>query len=56
MIRSLLFVTVLTVVWVLSEHPVALVFLAVSVVWFLNEWLSDDPEPLAPYRYPGGDR
>lgn len=49
MIRSLVFVTVATVVWVLSEHPVALVFVALATVWFLCEWLRDDPEPLAPY-------
>lgn len=56
MIRSLLALSVLTVVWVFTEHAVVLVFLALAAFWFLCEWLRDDPEPLASYRYPGGDQ
>lgn len=53
---------VLTVVWlavfVLSGgHALALVMLAASTAWLLVELARsfDRPEPLAPYRYPGGD-
>ena len=56
MIRSLALLSVLTVAWVFTEHAAVLVFLALATVWFLNEWLRDDPEPLAPYKFPGGDQ
>lgn len=53
---ALAVVTVLTVAYVLTEHP--LLFIALVVAAAVLAWvgLRDEPEQLAPYRFPGADR
>lgn len=55
-IVALVVVSVLTVAYVLTEHPLLFVALAVAAVVLAWVGLRDEPEQLAPYRYPGGDQ
>lgn len=58
MTRPALLTLTWLVVWAVGQHAVALVLLVASTAWLLVELARtfDDDEPLAPYRYPGGDR
>lgn len=55
-IVALAVVSVLTVAYVLTEHPLLFVALAVAAVVLAWVGLRDEPEQLAPYRHPGADR
>lgn len=46
---------ILVVVYAVTEHPLAMIALVVAAVVLAVVGLRDEPEPLAPYRYPGGD-
>lgn len=56
MIRTLAATTVALVAYVTTQHPLAFVALAVCAAVLAWVGLRDEPEELAPYRYPGGDR
>lgn len=55
-IVALAVVSVLTVAYVLTEHPLLFVALAVAAVVLAWVGLRDDPDELAPYKFPGGDQ
>lgn len=44
------------VVFALTSHAVALVVAFVALGFLLRAGFADEPEPLAPYRFPGGDQ
>lgn len=46
---------VLTVAYIVTEHPLLFVALAVAAVVLAWVGLRDDPDELAPYKFPGGD-
>ncbi len=56
MIRALAVTTVLTVVYVRTEHPLAFVALVVAAAALAWVGLAPEREELAPYRHPGGDQ
>lgn len=49
-------VVALTVAYIVTEHPLLFVALAVAAVVLAWVGLRDDPDELAPYKFPGGDR
>jgi hypothetical protein len=55
-IRLLAVTTVLTVVYVTTQHPLAFVALAVSAAVLAWVGLAPEREELAEYRMPGGDQ
>lgn len=55
-IAALAVATVLTVAYVVTEHPLTFIALAVAAVVLAWVGLRDEPDELAPYRFPGGDQ
>lgn len=56
MTRILAATSVALVTYVTTQHPLAFIALAVCAALLIWVGFRDEPEELAPYRYPGGDR
>ncbi len=56
MIRALAVTSALTVAYVMTQHPLAFIALAVSAAVLAWIGLAPEREELAEYRMPGGDR